>query len=132
MRPAKLLFKSFPNSILVKIENLEELSIAQIQELQNFVKQRRGLFDFASYSFVIQKKMHFEEFTKLLSCLQIVAICHEDFFVSSATKSEKVSFGKYKGLFYSEIPDEYLIWLKRNYRGEQKELIEEEYRRRKL
>jgi phosphatidylinositol kinase/protein kinase (PI-3 family) len=132
MRPAKLLFKALNKSFCVKIENLEELSIPQIQELQEFVKVRRGIFDFESYTFAIQKKMSYEEFCKLLEFTQISATCHEEIFVSSAAMNERVSFGKYKGLFYSEIPDEYLIWLKRNYRGEQKEIIESEYRRRNL
>lgn len=122
-------FTQFYNSFSVKVENLEKLSIEQIQEIETFVKQRKGLFDFETYTFVIQKKINFEEFCTLMKHLGINATCQENFYVSHPS-SKKIDFGKYKGSQYCELPDEYLLWLKRNYRGAQREDIEEEYRRR--
>ena len=67
MPKAHLVFTHLHNSYVVKIPNLEKLSVAQIQELENFVYQRKGTFDFETYSFSIQKRIEFHEFTSLIT-----------------------------------------------------------------
>ena len=114
----------------VEIPNLESLSVEQIQELQKFVEQRKGLFDFESYSFVIQKRLDLNGFVKLLESLGIEADVEERFV--ERKKVPRVSFGQYKGLLFSELPDSYLLWLKNNYKGYQRKFVEEELKSRNL
>ena len=126
----QLLFTQFQNSYKVEIPNLESLSVEQIQQLQKFVEQRKGLFDFETYSFVIQKRIDFEGFVKLLESLGIDADVQEKFIETK--RADRVSFGQYKGLLFTELPDSYLLWLKNNYHGYQRKLVEKELKRRNL
>ncbi|MCO4191495.1 DUF3820 family protein, partial [Proteus terrae] len=83
-----------------------------------------GYFDFTSYSFVLQKRLEYEEFQKLVE--------QSGLDVSLENKSleleikPRVGFGQYKGVYYDELPDSYLLWLKNNYMGREKAFIEEE------
>ena len=130
MPKPKFLFMQHKNSFSVHIENLEELQVPQIQAIEEFVSQRKGVFDFNSYTFVIQKKMEFEEFLSLLEHSFLDVVCTEKFL---KTKTQtRVEFGKYKGLLYSELPDSYLLWLKANYVGKDRENIDIELKNRSL
>lgn len=130
MIKAKLFFTKYTNSFSVYIQNLEELSVQQIQELQNFVSVRRGVFDFETYSFVVQKRLEFEEFLALIKNSEIEATCNEK--LLEIKTNARIEFGKYKGLFYSEVPDSYLKWLKINYRGKDRETLDIELKSRNL
>lgn len=130
MPKAYLVFTHFHNSYSVKIPNLEKLSVEQIQELQNFVKQRKGIFDFETYSFSIQKRVEFHEFTSLLKYLHIDARVEEHIIIKET--APRVGFGQYKGMQYNELPDSYMLWLKANYRGYDRTKVEEELKRRSL
>ena len=44
MSKAKFVFEKFKNSFSVKVENLEELSVDEIQKIQSFVQKRNGVF----------------------------------------------------------------------------------------
>lgn len=130
MVKAHLIFTHYHNSYSVKIPNLEKLSVEQIQQLQHFVSSRNGIFDFNSYSFVIQKRVEFHEFTLLVKQSDISARCEENIIVKES--QPRVGFGQYKGMQYNELPDSYMLWLKTNYRGYDRELIEKELKKRKL
>jgi hypothetical protein len=123
-------FTKFHNSFSVHVENLEQLSVEQIQTIESFVKQRKGLFDFNTYTFVIQKRLEFSEFILLLQESAIDAACEENFLKIQQT--QRVEFGKYKGLAYSDLPDSYLLWLKSNYSGKNRETIDAELKFRNL
>ena len=125
-----LLFTKYPNSFSVYVENLESLHVEQIQELQAFVEKRNGIFDFTTYTFAIQKRLEFNEFLLLLESSSIVATCREN--ILQTQQTIKVTFGKYKGMLYSDIPDAYLLWLKSNYRGKERDIIDAEINFRKL
>ena len=127
----QLLFTQLRNSYCVVVQNLEALSVAQIQELQKFVANRHGYFDFETFTFCIQKRVTFQEFVKLLHSLEIETDIKEKI-VQNRGSSKQISFGKYKGMLYSEVPDSYLLWLKKNYNGEDRELIVVELQKRKL
>ena len=126
----EFLFEAYKNSYSVKVNNLDKLSIQQIQEIQKFVTLRRGIFDFEHFSFFIQKRLDFISFQKLLYSLSIEAIVKEKevFYI----KKERISFGQYKGLFYYELPDSYMQWLKTNYHGYDREKIDKELKRRNI
>ena len=130
MQKARFVFTGYKNSFKVFVQNLENLSVAQIQEIQAFVEIRKGIFDFSTYTFVIQKKLEFEEFVKVINLLPINAIVTNKPIIE--IQKDRVGFGQYKGMYYSELPDSYLVWLKSNYHGSDKELIELELKRRKL
>lgn len=124
------LFCAHRDSYSVKVQNLESLSVAQIVEIEAFVKSRKGIFDFNTYTFAIQKRVSFEEFAHLLGTL------HYDVFLQELKEESKtlprVAFGEYKGMFFSELPQGYLLWLEANYFGTQKALISEELKKRPL
>ncbi len=129
MGKAYLVFTKYANSYSVRIPNLEQLSVEQIQELQHFVSSRNGIFDFNSYSFIIQKRVEFNEFVSLINYSKIDARCEENIIIKKSYP--RIGFGQYKGMQYNELPDSYMLWLKSNYRGYERENIEAELKRRK-
>ena len=124
------IFTKYAKSFSVYITNLEQLTVEQIQEIENFVKLRNGIFDFNTYRFTIQKKIEFSEFVELIECSNIQAKLSEH--IIQVKFQPRVSFGQYKGMQYNELPDSYMLWLKSNYRGYDKETIDKELQRRKL
>ena len=130
MATPTFIFTSFGSSFKVVVENLEKLSVEQIQSIELFVQNRKGIFDFTNYTFSIQKRIDFFEFEKLVESTNLKAHC---ILKELAKKKEyRVGFGQYKGMFYSELPDSYLIWLKSNYIGSDKKHIESEIKKRRL
>ena len=130
MPKAHFIFTQLSNSFRVHIPNLEELDISDIQAIEDFVAKRKGYFDFNTYSFVLQKRLDYEEFVKLIQESGLdVSLQNQP--LQKKTMS-RVGFGQYKGLFYNELPDAYLLWLKNNYIGADKKIIEAEIKRRNL
>lgn len=124
------IFTKLHNSFSVYVKNLEQLSVEQIRRIEAFALQRKGIFDFNTYTFVIQKRLEFEEFVLLLQKSDLDALCEENFLKTQQT--QRVEFGKYKGLAYSDLPDSYLLWLKSNYNGKNREIIDAELKFRNL
>jgi hypothetical protein len=130
MSKARLIFTKNQDSFNVFVQNLEQLSVEEIQKIENFVSIRKGIFDFNNYNFFIPKKINFDEFTLLLKHVEIDAVCEEE--TLKVISQKKIDFGQYKGMFYSELPDSYLSWLKNSYRGAERELIDAELKQRNL
>jgi len=130
MSKAYFIFTKYANSFSVYVKNLEQLSVEEIQKIQSFVSFRKGVFDFNTYSFSIQKNIEFEEFCKLIEQSNIKAQCAEHFFEKK--EQARVGFGQYKGMQYNELPDSYMLWLKNNYRGYERDVVDKELQRRKL
>ncbi len=130
MPKAHFVFTRYPHSFKVHVKNLEELSVEQIQEIEVFVSARNGIFDFNTYSFSIQKKLEYHEFVSLIGLTLEGSTCEEE--ILTLQQKAKVEFGKYKGMNYSELPDSYLLWLKSNYMGKDRDVIDEEIRFRRL
>jgi len=130
MAKAHFVFTQLHQSIRVHVANLEELSIEEIQAIESFVIKRKGYFDFNSYSFVLQKRLEYHEFVKLVKEVGL-DVTFENKPLQKVVKP-RVSFGQYKGLFYSELPDSYLLWLKNNYNGKEKSHITDELKSRNL
>ena len=124
MNKAHFIFTRYPHSFSVHVKNLEKLSVEQIQSIETFVNARNGVFDFETYTFVIQKKLEFDEFTVLIK-YSLPESTYEEKKLKIQQKA-KVEFGKYKGMFYSDLPDSYLLWLKSNYRGKDREIVDAE------
>jgi len=123
-------FTRFKNSFTVKVDNLEDLEVSQIKNIQEFVKQRSGVFDFETYSFSIQKRLEFYEFKSLVEKSSINAVCIEN--ILKVKHQAKLEFGKYKGMYYADLPDSYLLWLKANYMGKDRDIIDIELTNRSL
>ncbi|MEN8303115.1 MAG: hypothetical protein ABFQ64_03475 [Campylobacterota bacterium] len=130
MIKADFTFTQHPKSFSVHVKNLEKLSVEQIQDIQRFVENRKGIFDFNTYTFSIQKKIEFEEFAELIEHSDIQATLSEN--IIQKETLPRVGFGQYKGMLYRELPDSYMLWLKTNYRGYERETIDKELKRRKL
>ena len=130
MIKADFIFTKYAKSFSVHIKNLEELTVEQIQEIENFVKVRNGVFDFNAYNFSIQKKIEFQEFVELIEHSHIQAKLSEH--IIQVKSQPRVGFGQYKGMQYNELPDSYMLWLKTNYRGYDRDTVERELKRRKL
>ena len=60
MSKARLIFTKNQDSFNVVVQNLEQLSVEEIQKIENFVSIRKGIFDFNNYSFFIPKKIDFD------------------------------------------------------------------------
>ena len=133
MTAAHFVFTKFKNSFSVHVTNLEDLSIEQIQSIEKFVKLRKGIFDFSIYTFIIQKRLNFNEFVLLIENIFPDAICQERSApIEQSNKEAKLEFGKYKGIRYCELPDSYLLWLKGNYKGKDRHFIDSELSSRNL
>ncbi len=130
MIKADFTFTQYAKSFSVYIKNLEQLTVEQIQEIENFVKRRKGIFNFNTYSFSIQKKIEFQEFVELVEQSNIAATYKEH--IIQIKSQPRVGFGQYKGMQYNELPNSYMLWLKTNYRGQDRDIIDKELSRRKL
>lgn len=124
MKKAHFIFTRHAHSFNVHVQNLEELSVAQIQEIEAFVRERKGIFDFETYTFAIQKRIEFTDFVSLIELTITNSTCEEK--ILKIQQKQKVEFGKYKGMFYSDLPDSYLLWLKSNYRGKDRDIVDAE------
>ena len=130
MIKADFIFTKYAKSFSVYIKNLEQLTVEQIQKIEHFVKIRKGIFDFNTYTFSIQKKIEFPEFVELIEHSSIQAKLSE--YIIQVKSQPRIGFGQYKGMQYNELPDSYMLWLKSNYRGYEREIIDKELKRRKL
>jgi len=70
------------------------------------------------------------EFVKIIELSSLDASCVDNPVVSQV--KPRVSFGQYKGMLYTELPDSYILWLKENYSGAQKNILKEELKYRGL
>ncbi len=130
MNKPYLIFTQNKKSFSVYVKNLEQLNVAQIKEIESFVNNRNGMFDFDTYTFIIAKKLKFDDFIILLKHLNIDAICEENIII--AQNQPRIGFGQYKGMQYNELTDSYLLWLKVNYRGIDRVIIDKELKKRNL
>ena len=126
----KFIFTQYFNYFEVYIENLEKLSVEQIQEIELFVKKRNGIFDFNRYTFSIQKRLEFYQFLSLMEYKKFDVECRNK--IIQQKPSSKIGFGQYKGMNFNDLTDSYMLWLKTNYRGYDREKVDEELRKRRL
>jgi len=130
MTKIDFVFTKLQNSFSVHVKNLEQLSVEQIQSIETFVELRRGFFDFNTYTFSIQKRIEYIEFKTLIETIFTDVLCEE--VILKIPQKSKVEYGKYKGMLYCDLPDVYLLWLKSNYHGKDREIIEAELKSRTL
>lgn len=130
MAKIHFVFTKHQNSFSVHVKNLELLSVEQIKDIEAFVGLRRGFFDFNTYTFSIQKRIEYIEFKTLVETIFTEILCEE--IVLKIPQKNKVEYGKYKGMLYCDLPDVYLLWLKSNYHGKDRNIIDAELKSRAL
>jgi len=127
-----LRFVAHYDNFTLKVENITALSVSQIQELEQFAAARRGRLDFSTSTIRIWKRLSFGELNRILALSGIQADT-----IESEIKRKKetsvdavIGFGKYRGTHYRDIPTHYLLWLKKNYQGHERQALEDELRSR--
>jgi len=103
MSKAKFLFSTSREHFSVQVENLEELSVEEIQKIESFVSARNGIFDFNTYSFIIKKRVTFIEFLTLLKYSDIEHIS-EEIARKATTTLARMSLENIKGCFIVKHP----------------------------
>ena len=129
-----LRFVAYKDYYTVRIENLTRLSVPQIRQLEAYAVERRSVLDFSTASMRIWKRIDYAHFNKTLELAGIDADTIESEVVHPHPPMDNpvIGFGKYKGMHYADLPEEYLLWLKHNYNGPQRQTIEQELRNRSL
>lgn len=130
-----LRFVTYRNYFTLTVENLAQLSVAQIQRLEKFASDRRARLDFNTARMRIAKRIDFHGLNQLLALSGIKADTIESEIKRKKDKSSVdpiIGFGKHRGMYYSEIPVEYLLWLKKNYQGHERTALDRELMNRSL
>jgi hypothetical protein len=136
-----LRFVSFADYYDVIVENLSSLSVPQIKQLEAFASQRRSKLDFSTASFRIYKRIDFHHFNQLLEASGITADTIESAVkrdipvrneASASPLDAVIGFGKHRGTKYTDLPVGYLVWLKKNYQGPDRMIIDQICQRRSL
>lgn len=130
-----LRFVAFHDFFTLRVENLSSLSVSQIQELERFATDRRSRLDFNTATMRIAKRIGFDDLVRLLSLSGIKADVIESEIKPKRVENQVdavIGFGKYRGTHYKDIPTPYLLWLKKNYQGPERQALEQELRKRAL
>ncbi len=130
-----LQFVAYSNFYDIIIENLPSLTVSQIQQLEKFASDRRGRLDFSTSRIRVYKRIDYDHFNRTLELSGIKADTIESEVVVAVpvkVVDALIGFGKYRGTSYSELPVDYLLWLKQNYQGHERQYIEQECINRSL
>lgn len=130
-----LRFVAYKDYFTLSVENLTSLTVVQIQEIEKFATDRRGRLDFSTSTIRIGKRLSFDQLNQLLVLSGIKADT-----IESEIKRQKevtsvdavIGFGKYRGTHYKDIPTPYLLWLKKNYQGHERQALERELQNRNI
>lgn len=135
-----LRFIAYRDYYTVRVENLTLLTVPQIRQLEAYASERRSVLDFNTATMRIWKRIDYAHFNKTLLTAGIAADTIESEIVRPDSvpapplpvEESVIGFGKHRGLRYSDLPESYLLWLKNNYSGSERGLIEAELSRRSL
>lgn len=111
---------------------MQDLSVQTLQELESFAAQRSGKLDYSTESFTIPKRIelqHLQEIFKLKGM---------DVFITEAeprrrevSDSAIINFGKFKGQKWTDLKEDYLLWVCQNINSQDKQIALAELDRRK-
>lgn len=134
-----LIYQQRTHFFTLDITNISELTVAQIQTLESFTHKRNGIFDFKKAQIKITKRIELHHLTQLFNDTQLNPYIKEfevsDLQAKPAAKEAvpiPIGFGKHRGTLYEDLPAEYLQWLRRNYKGSERDFIMDELKRRGL
>ncbi len=100
---------------LFDILNFQELDAKTIIALDDFAKQRGGGLKYKSKYFYLKKKWDEAYAQKVFDAkelpIEITKTIIQSFMDDLPPHRQRISFGRYKGTKWTEIPMEYLQWL---------------------
>ena len=128
----KLSYTQYARQFTCKIENINELSVQTLHDIEAFATARSGRVDYDKESFSIPKRIelhHLQELFKLKG--MDVFISEEEPRKQKISQTATINFGKFKGQKWTDLEDEYLLWLSKNLNSEDKQVALSELESRK-
>lgn len=128
----KLTYTQYPRYFRCKIENINELSVQNLQELEAFASARSGQLDYQSESFIIPKRIEIQYLQELFNLKGIeVFITEQEPQKYKISQNATINFGKFKGQKWSDLDEEYLKWLSQNLSSDDRQTALNELSQRK-
>lgn len=128
----RLAYTQYHREFVCKIENIQELSVQTLQELENFASARSGKLDYNTESFTIPKRIELQHLQEIFKAKGMdVFITEHEPKKSAISQSATINFGKFKGQKWTDLDEEYLVWLSQNISSEDRHVALAELDRRK-
>ena len=128
----KLTYIQYGKYFVCKIENINELSVQTLQQLEDFASSRSGSLDYEKESFTIPKRIELHHLQELFHLKGM-----EVFISEGEPRKQKIShtatinFGKFKGQKWTDLEDDYLLWLTKNLNSDDRQVAIAELEARK-
>ncbi len=128
----KLLYTQYPRYLVCKVENINELSVETLKALERFASERSGSMDYGRESFIIPKRLELHHLQEIFQLKGMeVFITEEEPQRKLVAQSATINFGKFKGQKWSELDEDYLLWLSKNLNSDDKQIALDELESRK-
>lgn len=128
----KLSYTQYSKHFTCKIENISELSVQALQELEKFASTRSGGLDYAKESFSIPKRIEIQHLQELFQLKGMdVFITEKEAQRNCIANTATINFGKFKGTKWSDLEENYLLWLTKNLNSDDRQTAISELERRK-
>jgi len=128
----KLSYIQYSQQFTCKIENIRELSVQTLHEIEDFATARSGRIDYEKESFTIPKRIELHHLQELFNLKGMdVFISEEEPRKQKISQTATINFGKFKGQKWTDLEDDYLVWLSKNLNSEDKQVAIAELESRK-
>ena len=128
----KLSYTQYSKMFTCKIENISELSVQTLQALEHFASDRSGTLDYAKESFTIPKRIELHHLQELFELKGMdVFITEHEAQKNRIANTATINFGKFKGTKWSDLENDYLLWLTKNLNSDDRQTAIAELERRK-
>ena len=123
----KLSYTQYQQEFVCKIENISELSVETLKELESFAASRSGRLDYITESFTIPKRIELHHLQELFELKGLdVFITQKEPRVQKVSQNATINFGKFKGQKWSDLDNDYLLWLSKNINSEDRQVALDE------
>jgi uncharacterized protein (DUF3820 family) len=128
----RLAYTQYHREFVCKIENIGELSVQTLQGLEDFAAQRSGKLDYNTESFTIPKRIELQHLQEIFKAKGMdVFITEHEPKKNAISQSATINFGKFKGQKWTDLDEEYLVWLSQNISSQDRQVALAELDRRK-
>jgi len=128
----KLTYTQYAKHFICKIENINELSVQTLQQLEDFASSRSGSLDYEKELFTIPKRIELHHLQELFHLKGMdVFISEEEPRRQKISNMATINFGKFKGQKWTDLDDDYLLWLTKNINSEDRQVAIAELEARK-
>ncbi len=128
----RLAYTQYHREFVCKIENIQELSVQTLQELEEFASARSGKLDYTTESFTVPKRIELQHLQEIFRAKGMnVFITEHEPKKSAISETATINFGKFKGQKWTDLEEDYLIWLSHNISSQDKQTALAELDRRK-